>query len=235
MSGAPKIVVLGLMSRHPVPGVVWQTVHYLVGFRRLGYDVHPKELLLTMIDDLAATGVLSEEDLKLAEAMKDLELPAGGEGLSTIRALFATHRRMQISALGVDISGWPDEDVVRPEQFLVFPNVIGPLQLGTAMFFRFRPNGDDHQSSIFDYWELQFYPDGEEPPRVIEHPEDFSADSWGLLVAQDLSNLAAVGQGLRSRGFDGLRLGYQENNLKFFYRKLGGILGWRGTPRCPVY
>lgn len=35
---SPKIVLLGMMSRHPEPGVVWQTLHYLVGFRRLGFD-----------------------------------------------------------------------------------------------------------------------------------------------------------------------------------------------------
>src|SRR2546423_12628841 len=28
-----------MMTKMPVAGVVWQTVHYLVGFRRLGYDV----------------------------------------------------------------------------------------------------------------------------------------------------------------------------------------------------
>src|SRR5262249_41177425 len=35
-----KIVLLGKMSRVPVAGVVWQTVHYLVGFQRLGYEVY---------------------------------------------------------------------------------------------------------------------------------------------------------------------------------------------------
>ena len=36
-----KIVVLGMMTNHmPVGGVVWQYLHYLVGFRRLGYDVY---------------------------------------------------------------------------------------------------------------------------------------------------------------------------------------------------
>ncbi len=35
-----KIVLLGLMTRMPVAGVVWQTAHYLVGFERLGYDVY---------------------------------------------------------------------------------------------------------------------------------------------------------------------------------------------------
>jgi hypothetical protein len=35
-----KIVVLGMMTKIPVPGVIWQTVHYVVGFQRLGYDVY---------------------------------------------------------------------------------------------------------------------------------------------------------------------------------------------------
>lgn len=36
----PKIVVLGMMSKMPVAGVVWQNVHYLVGLERLGYEVY---------------------------------------------------------------------------------------------------------------------------------------------------------------------------------------------------
>jgi GT2 family glycosyltransferase len=39
----PAIVVLGMMTQHPVPGVIWQTIHYLLGFRRLGYDVYYAE------------------------------------------------------------------------------------------------------------------------------------------------------------------------------------------------
>jgi len=35
-----KIVLLGMMTKIPVPGVVWQNIHYLVGFERLGYDVY---------------------------------------------------------------------------------------------------------------------------------------------------------------------------------------------------
>ena len=34
-----SLVVLGMMTKMPVPGVIWQTLHYLLGFRRLGYDV----------------------------------------------------------------------------------------------------------------------------------------------------------------------------------------------------
>src|SRR6185312_11744737 len=36
----PKVVVLGMMSKIPVAGVIWQTLHYLVGFERLGFDAY---------------------------------------------------------------------------------------------------------------------------------------------------------------------------------------------------
>ena len=41
MSGAGrKIVVLGVISTMPVAGAIWWTLNYLVGLRRLGYDVY---------------------------------------------------------------------------------------------------------------------------------------------------------------------------------------------------
>ena len=39
-TGRPVIVVLGMITNMPVAGVVWQTLHYLLGFERLGYDVY---------------------------------------------------------------------------------------------------------------------------------------------------------------------------------------------------
>jgi hypothetical protein len=38
--GRRKLVLMGIMTRHPVAGVIWQTLHYLEGLRRLGYDVY---------------------------------------------------------------------------------------------------------------------------------------------------------------------------------------------------
>ena len=38
--GKDKIVILGMMTKMPVAGVVWQTMQYLLGFERLGYDVY---------------------------------------------------------------------------------------------------------------------------------------------------------------------------------------------------
>lgn len=36
--GAPTVVVLGMMTKIPVAGVIWQVLAYLDGLRRLGYD-----------------------------------------------------------------------------------------------------------------------------------------------------------------------------------------------------
>jgi GT2 family glycosyltransferase len=36
----PRIVVLGMLTKMPVAGVVWQYVHYLIGLERLGCDVY---------------------------------------------------------------------------------------------------------------------------------------------------------------------------------------------------
>jgi len=62
MSGAPKVVVLGMMTKIPVAGVVWQTLHYLLGLRRLGLEPYyveaharsPSMLTATPRDDGAA-------------------------------------------------------------------------------------------------------------------------------------------------------------------------------------
>jgi hypothetical protein len=35
----PTVLVLGMMGRTPFAGVAWQVLHYVEGFRRLGYDV----------------------------------------------------------------------------------------------------------------------------------------------------------------------------------------------------
>jgi GT2 family glycosyltransferase len=40
LASKKKIVLLGMMSRMPVGGVVWQTMHYLAGFQRLGFEVY---------------------------------------------------------------------------------------------------------------------------------------------------------------------------------------------------
>ena len=40
MSRNLRIVIMGILGRTPLAGVSWQVLHYLEGFRRLGYDIY---------------------------------------------------------------------------------------------------------------------------------------------------------------------------------------------------
>jgi GT2 family glycosyltransferase len=62
MSMKRSIVVLGLMTKMPVAGVVWQTLHYMLGFERLGFRAYyveahartPSMLMTSESDDSSA-------------------------------------------------------------------------------------------------------------------------------------------------------------------------------------
>ncbi len=105
MSGSPKVVLLGMMTKMPVAGVVWQTVHYLVGLRRLGFDVYYVEahartpsMLMSRHDDdssrLAADfigGVLRRFDLSDNWAFHALHADGAVYGRSR-KQLFGLYR-----------------------------------------------------------------------------------------------------------------------------------------------
>jgi len=40
LGARPRLVVLGILGEIPLAGVVWQVLHYIEGFRRLGFDVY---------------------------------------------------------------------------------------------------------------------------------------------------------------------------------------------------
>jgi GT2 family glycosyltransferase len=59
---APKVVLLGMMTKMPVAGVAWQNLHYLLGFERLGCETYyvethartPSMLMSSAEDDSSA-------------------------------------------------------------------------------------------------------------------------------------------------------------------------------------
>ncbi|MFO0810210.1 MAG: glycosyltransferase [Gemmataceae bacterium] len=62
----PKVVVLGMMTKIPVAGAVWGTLQYLIGLRRLGYDVyyveaHARTPSMLMVNDDDDSSALAAE------------------------------------------------------------------------------------------------------------------------------------------------------------------------------
>jgi GT2 family glycosyltransferase len=61
---APKVILLGMMTKMPVAGVVWQNLHYLLGLERLGCEAYyvethartPSMLMTHPDDDSSALG-----------------------------------------------------------------------------------------------------------------------------------------------------------------------------------
>ena len=96
--GRPKIVLLGMMTKIPVAGVVWQTVHYLVGFQRLGFDpyyveAHARTPGMLMRDEADDSGALAAAFID--DVMRALRprRPLGVPGAARRRAALRDERR----------------------------------------------------------------------------------------------------------------------------------------------
>ena len=74
-----KIVVMGFTAGCPIAGVIWQHIHYIVGFQRLGHEVY-------YIEDSArlpynpVTWQVSEDYSYAAEVLAKLASQFGFEG-----------------------------------------------------------------------------------------------------------------------------------------------------------
>jgi glycosyltransferase involved in cell wall biosynthesis len=100
MAGPRKVVVLGMMAKMPVPGVVWQTLHYLIGLRRLGFDPYyveahartPTMLMERDSDDASA---------RAAQLLDDVLRPNGLAGRWAFHALHDDGRVYGLSDHGL--------------------------------------------------------------------------------------------------------------------------------------
>ena len=108
----------------------------------------------------------------------------------------------------------------------IFPNTVilqGPT---FALCYRARPNGVDPDSCIFEVYTMERYPEGQEPkPENVFQPNIDEA-SWRKVLCQDFSNMGAVQQGIKSRGFQGMRPSPDEEQpIINFHRVLAEYMG----------
>jgi phenylpropionate dioxygenase-like ring-hydroxylating dioxygenase large terminal subunit len=122
-------------------------------------------------------------------------------------------------------AGWPSityEEMDRAGyDWHVFPNFIFLMGLDAGLFYRIRPNGDDHESCIFDIWSLVRYVPGGEPDVEHEFYENWRDADLGLILSQDFTNMELVHRGMKSAGFQAARTNpVQETPLINFHRAL---------------
>jgi nitrite reductase/ring-hydroxylating ferredoxin subunit len=178
---------------------------------RLGLDddsYDEGEILAALVGGLG--GAFLGDERALVDELRGAGL-ARGELLPAYQ-----QRRMELLARrGLDVSGFTPDQMTSAEDVFCFPNVVGPIYPGSAILFRARPHGLDPNHAIHDTWVLEWpRPDEERPPAKRRFAADWTARDWGEITTQDYETIAEVQIGMRSDGFDALRLNpHQEANL----------------------
>jgi hypothetical protein len=169
-------------------------------------------------------------DVKVAEGMRDIDLPADAEaGMATWHrtyndAVTAWHRDA-----GCDVPDLNDLEArgLNEPMGYVFPHWFVLPMYSSASSYRFRPLGPEE--TLMEIWSLTRFPEGEERPRPTP-PEPWESDDprWPPIPAQDFSNLPRQQRGLHARSFDYMRLSEQmEGHISNFHRTLDRFLAGR--------
>ena len=155
--------------------------------------------------------------------------PAVPEGESA-RAVLAQAMRDQLAATsGDDYSAASDSEMLDAVQYFVFPNLHPWGGNKSNIVFRWRPDGLDPGSSIFDVIIMASWPQGQERPAPaavvwvtggMQYTDLPQLGLLGPVLDQDMDNLHQMRAGLASSR-KGLTLGvYQESRLRHFHQAL---------------
>jgi nitrite reductase/ring-hydroxylating ferredoxin subunit len=172
-------------------------------------------------------GMVHANDVRIAEAMQDIELPA-----DPALARQAWERALNDAVVtwhrdrGADIPDLNELDAngLNEPMGYCFPHFFVLPMYSSASSYRFRPLGPEE--TLMEIWSLTRFPEGEEPPR-LEPPEVWDHDDkrWPPIPAQDFSNLPRQQRGLHAKGFEYMRLSEQiEGHIGNLHRTVDGFL-----------
>jgi nitrite reductase/ring-hydroxylating ferredoxin subunit len=184
---------------------------------------HQNEMVATL--DATTTETL----VRVANRLVD-ELPAG-TGVEEVTAYLMQRAAEEDAARGVE---WPridpDHAAACGHDWHLFPNLVILMGPVFALVYRARPDGTDPDSCIFEVCVIERFPEGEEPKTEWEYHPEATEEVWKLILSQDFSNMQAVQQGMKSRGYVGSRPSpKQELPVIHFHRTLARYMG-TGAP-----
>jgi hypothetical protein len=165
---------------------------------------------------------------------QDTPIPlADGETARAAAAAAARERWRKV--VGDHVDEMSDAEMMDSIDYTLFPN-FHPWGAYNRIVYRFRPNGDDHRSSIMEVLFLSPF-SGERPPPAAVHvlgPDEpwVDAPELGMLAKvfeQDTFNMARIQLGLETTFKPGITLGnYQESKVRWLHQLLGEWVD--GTP-----
>ncbi|MFC3962346.1 aromatic ring-hydroxylating oxygenase subunit alpha [Nocardia jiangsuensis] len=153
------------------------------------------------------------------------ELPEGTPSDQVLRYWLDT-ARAEDQARGVD---WPKVDPSVVAQagtaWQIFPNFQIGHAVNNMLCYRFRPYGTDPDKCIFEAAVFELFPEGQEPETEWEYTP-VGDPGWRSVLPQDFDNMAAVQQGMKSRGFSGPKPNpYRERSVVNLHHNLARYMG----------
>ena len=179
---------------------------------------------------------VSEEDQfrAMIDLGHDEEMPVVIPNGTTTRAFAAEQSRDKWRPMAGDhVDSMSDAEMMDSIDYTLFPN-FHPWGAFNRIVYRFRPNGDDHRSSIMECIFMSPYPEGEKPDDVpvrwLSDEENFSdakeLASLGNVFDQDVFNMGKVQLGLETTHKSGIVLSnYQESKVRWLHQKFSEWCG----------
>jgi nitrite reductase/ring-hydroxylating ferredoxin subunit len=172
-------------------------------------------------------GMCHAKDVEIARTLIDVDLPE--DPMEAIRTWFGMLNH-QVTERG-RARGEPTPDLnhiamnspVNAVEF-IFPHYFLLPFLSSMAIYRIRPLGPE--SCLFEIWSVTHFPEGEEP-EVPREPTmlPYDSDRFPPIPQQDYSNIPIQQIGLRSEGFEFMRLSKDiEGLISNFQRLVDGYL-----------
>ncbi len=156
--------------------------------------------------------------------------PAG----KTPRQIMAELKRIQYQKqTGVNIDHATDSEAIDTIQYFLFPNTVFWVGYGAPIVYRYRPNGDDPETSIMECSFILPWPEGKPKPPPVRPVRLSLEQSWqeaeklgalGYVFDQDVSNMADVQRGLKALRKGITLANYQESRIRHFAATLEAYL-----------
>lgn len=155
------------------------------------------------------------------------------DDLSQIRIALQQAKRELGESKGFDFSAYSDEQLTDNYHYTVFPSISFSMKPDGCIWLRGTPHPTDPQKCIFDMWYLTLFPkntkeywsnsmrDWVSVDHQAEHQTGIAGEvSCGPGIDQDVAIWSTQQQGLRSRGFRGEYMPWQERRIKFFHDQI---------------
>jgi phenylpropionate dioxygenase-like ring-hydroxylating dioxygenase large terminal subunit len=106
----------------------------------------------------------------------------------------------------------------------LFPNIVITSGYGNAFVQRTRPDGNDPEKTIVEFWALSL-PGSDHKPKKPHRTGPLQYEDWGFVLQQDLSNIEKLQRGCKSEAFSDLYFSDRYEGLILnMHRTLEGYL-----------